>query len=321
MLRSHHEIQMTLVWSCPLLPVKSPYGWGYLALQAAWLVLVAFPILATYGQDIAGIELFPDEPSMEQEGSPYLDDSVQRVMQCDNSPCSCEFCDSGPQWVNWISGPYIRSGVSFVLGDGLLSKNQGVGYTIQGGVRQPFGPGIGSGRTFLDMGGSYLSAMGELTRPTTGVVVRRDPLGNNPSTEPHTFQTTLTEVQRGSAHVALGWCLGLIRDDPHKDPQPRLAIRVGGRLSHVRGRFQTVADPIDPPLGNTDSAEVIFSKTNTAGGLFLSTEMILLNRDTAFGNLAWTVDGEFAHDWIDFEGFEDRGLATAAVQVGLTLTR
>lgn len=44
-------------------------------------------------------------------------------------------------------------------------------------------------------------------------------------------------------------------------------------------------------------------------------------RNTAVGNLAWTVDGKFAHDWIDFKGFENRGLTTAAIQVGLTLTR
>jgi hypothetical protein len=118
--------------------------------------------------------------------------------------------------------------------------------------------------------------------------------------------------------------MGQLRDNPHEDPKTRLAIRVGGRLSHVRGRFQTADDPIDPiipPPGDNDSVEFHFSKTDTVGGLFLSTEMILLNRNTAIGNIAWTVDGELAHDWIDFHGFENRGLATAAVQIGLTLTR
>src|SRR5690606_35944800 len=44
--------------------------------------------------------------------------------------------------INWISGPYLRYGVDFVMGDGMLEGGQKVSWGINGGYRQPLALGL-----------------------------------------------------------------------------------------------------------------------------------------------------------------------------------
>jgi len=222
------------------------------------------------------------------------------------------------QPAGWISGPYFQSGPTFVLGKGLLAEQQKVGYAITGGVRQPVGQGLGSSHVFVDLGGSYLSAFGELERLLAGDEFR---VFDNSlvGTVPDAFSETLTEVRRGAAHFGVGCYWGGPIDDRCLDPQVRFSTTLGGRLGHVRGRFQQI-QLVDPAPGNR-LVEASFSKTDTVGGLYWKTEAVLLSRHTALGNMQWTLDGEFAHDWVDFGGFEKRGLGTAAILFGFMLSR
>lgn len=220
------------------------------------------------------------------------------------------------QPASWISGPYFQSGPTFVLGKGLLAEKQKVGYAITGGVRQPVGRGLGSSHVFVDLGGSYLSAFGQLERLVPGDEFT--PLGILVRTVPDAFSERLTEVRRGSAHCGVGCYWGSPIDDRCSDPQVRFSTTLGGRLGHVRGRFQQTQLE-DPALGNRLVAS--FSKTDTVGGLYWKAEAVLIRRHTALGLMQWTLDGEFAHDWVDFGGFEKRGLGTAAILFGFMLSR
>ena len=105
------------------------------------------------------------------------------------------------------------------------------------------------------------------------------------------------------------------------DPQFRFATTFGGRYGHVRGRFiesQLIFSPVNP--GGV-AMRAAHDQTDTIGGLFVNAQGILLRRHAALGDFQFTVDGEFAHDWINFDGFESRGLATASLMFGFMFTR
>lgn len=228
-----------------------------------------------------------------------------------------EYCECGPEpysnGVAWISGPYFKAGVASAIGSDLLETGRDAGYAITGGIRQPFGPDLLNPRYFFDVGGGYLSAFGETTRITTATQTTN--LGVNSSINQ---LTTLDEVQRGSAHLAIGRFWGDWRDDRNRDPQVRLALRFGGRLGHIRGQFDDTP-LVAPPAGATLADN--YSKTDTFGGLFLGGEAVLLERQFAFGQCKWTLEGEVANDWVDFERFHHGSFVTAAVLVGFMVSR
>jgi hypothetical protein len=230
--------------------------------------------------------------------------------------------------VNWISGPYLRGGVNFVIGESIFDQRQDVGYGISGGYRQPLGPEIGGDRFFFDLGGSYQEARGiattqniqgtQLTR-INGVVVDADFF-------PTAFSATLEELRRGSLHAALGWFWGEGLDNRSRDPQIRVATRVGGRVGHARGGFDIQQHIFAPPPPNIATTITLdrdfFNRTDTYGGLFVGTEAILLQRQFSFGHFQWTLDGEFANDWIELgEGRWEGSLGTASVMMGFMLSR
>jgi hypothetical protein len=229
--------------------------------------------------------------------------------------------------VNWISGPYLRSGVNFVLGEGIFDQQQDVGWGISGGFRQPLGPEIGGDRFFFDLGGSYQESRGvatpvniqgtQLTR-VNGVVIDADFL-------PTAFSATLEELRRGSVHAALGWFWGDGLDNRSWDPQIRVATRVGGRVGHARGGFD-IDQHIFAPAPPNDATTITltrdyFNRSDTYGGLFVGTEAILLQRQYSFGHVQWTVDGEFAQDWINIGNVWKDSLGTASVMMGFMLSR
>jgi hypothetical protein len=81
------------------------------------------------------------------------------------------------------------------------------------------------------------------------------------------------------------------------------------------------ADP-DPPGATTETLDANhYRRTDTYGGLFVGTEAILLQRQYSFGQFQWTVDGEFACDWINFDNVIEGDLGTAAVMMGFMLSR
>lgn len=239
-------------------------------------------------------------------GAPY------DALGYDDPSCNCgdePYCNG----VSWISGPYLKAGVASAIGSDLLEEGREGGYAISGGIRQPFGPDILNPRYFFDVGGGFLSAFGETTRITTATQTTN--LGVVSSINQ---STTLDEVMRGSAHLALGRFWGDWYDDRSRDPQIRLALRFGGRLGHIRGSFDDtplVAVPAGATLADN------YSKTDTFGGLFLGGEAVLLERQYAFGQCKWTLEGELANDWVDFERFHHGSFVTASVLVGFMLSR
>ncbi len=234
----------------------------------------------------------------------------------------CDAASIGPtRPVNWISGPYLRGGVNFALDDELFDADQKAGYGIIGGYRQPLGPQIGGDRFFFDLGGSFQNSYGESTpRGTPG---RRITTIANITLEDaviqNLYENTLEEIRRGSAHAALGWFWGPGLDHRGWDPQVRLATRIGGRVGHARGGFSE--ERIAVPNNNQTISPAAFPATDTYGGLFIGTEAILLQRQFTFGHFQWTVDGEYASDWIDFGGRWEGTLSTASVTMGFMLSR
>jgi hypothetical protein len=238
--------------------------------------------------------------------------------------------------VNWISGPYLRGGVNFVLNDEIFDVEQGTGYSVIGGYRQPLGPEIGGDRFFFDLGGSYQHSYGEATPLLiqglrTTVVTQLAPL--TPRTDtisafvPNSFEVTLQEMRRASAHAAIGWFWGPGADDRRLDTQLRFATRIGGRVGHARAgvdetRLQFAnADDEDPPVISRETLDPVFYRqTDTYGGLFVGTEAILLQRQYSFGHFQWSVDGEYANDWINMDVWEG-SLGTASVTMGFMLSR
>jgi hypothetical protein len=94
---------------------------------------------------------------------------------------------------------------------------------------------------------------------------------------------------------------------------------VGGRWTHVRGRFEDI--PLTFPPEQATITNPDYGKTCTAGGLFVGTEAILLRRNTSIGSVAWTIDAEFANDWVEFEEFHRGSLGTASIMFGFMLSR
>lgn len=270
--------------------------------------------------DAEAIEPIDLSPSLSMEGE--LDEQIEGQYVAgapyDAHPYGgAECCDCGTEpycnGVSWITGPYFKAGVASAVGSDLLETGRDAGYAITGGIRQPFGPDLLNPRYFFDVGGGYLSAFGETTRITTATQTTN--LGVVTSIDQ---RTTLDEVRRGSAHVALGRFWGAWYDDRNLDPQVRLALRLGGRLGHVRGSFQDTP-LVAPPAGAIVTAN--YSKTDTFGGLFVGAEAVLLERQYAFGQCKWTLEGEFANDWVDFERFHSGSFVTASVLVGFMLSR
>ncbi|TWU24766.1 hypothetical protein Pla144_36520 [Bythopirellula polymerisocia] len=257
------------------------------------------------------------EPEIAQAA--IVDSAVEpasyNCQSCWNCNANCE-CDSCTQTVSWLSGPYFKLGLTSVLGDGLLDENRETGYTISMGGRQPVGPGLGGRRLFFDVGGSYLQAEGTTTRNVQGNQVNTTT--NTSTIVDNAFQVTLEEVRRAGAHAGVGCYFGSLLDDRSEDPQARLGLVVGGRLSHIHGVFDT-QQLVVPPAGNTLTQ--INAKSDMAGGIYVDFEALVLKRSSPLGDLQWTIDGEFAHDWIDISNFEKRGLATASLLFGFMVVR
>lgn len=222
----------------------------------------------------------------------------------------------GPRPISWISGPYLRYGVDFVIGEGILEGGQKLGWGINGGFRQPLGPGIASGRTFIDFGGGYLSGVGNTNRILPGLATL---ITGTTQTIDDAFSVNLTEVKRASVNVALGWYWGDVVDRRGEDPRLRFATRFGARYGSVRGRFLEELI-IDPPITVT-SIKTTYLNTDTFGGMLLGTEVILLNRTYGACNVQWTADVEFANDWMEFGGFDSGSLGTASLMTGFMLAR
>lgn len=222
---------------------------------------------------------------------------------------------SGNMPISWISGPYLRYGVDFVVGEGVLEGGQKLGWGINGGFRQALAPGLAPGRMFFDFGGGYLSAVGNTNRIVSGLATN---IAGVQSTIPNAFSVNLTEVKRASVQTALGWYWGDVVDRRGDDPQLRFATRFGGRFGSVRGRFLEERLE-DPPIGGT--LKSTYLNTDTFGGLLLGTEAILLKRSYSTCNVLWTADIEFANDWIEFGGFDSGSLGTASLMTGFMLSR
>lgn len=224
---------------------------------------------------------------------------------------------SGNMPIGWISGPYLRYGVDFVVGEGVLEGGQKLGWGINGGFRQPLAPGLALGRMFFDFGGGYLSAVGNTHRLLPGRETNAAGVVN-PIPVVDAFSVNLTEVKRASIQTALGWYWGDAVDRRGDDPQLRFATRFGGRFGSVRGRFLEERLE-DPPFGGTLNSTYL--NTDTFGGLLLGTEAILLKRSYSTCNVLWTADVEFANDWIEFGGFDSGSLGTASLMTGFMLSR
>lgn len=285
------------------------------------IVLVLLQWACSCSQSVAEDAQFTlDEHYETVLAKPTIEDSAVQPAGYGCQSCmeyfSCNECSSRPQTVSWLSGPYFKLGLTAVLGDGFLDENSQTSYTISMGGRQPLGPGLGGRRLFFDVGGSYLSAEGETTRNVNGNQVNT--ATNTSMIIPDAFRVTLEEVRRSGAHAGVGYYFGSLLDDRSEDPQARLGLVVGGRLSHIHGVFNA-QQLVTPPAGST--IRQLNSKSDMAGGIYVDLEALVLKRSSPLGDLQWTIDGEFAHDWIDFGNFENRGLATASLLFGLMVVR
>ncbi len=211
------------------------------------------------------------------------------------------------QPANWISGPYMKTGVAVGLGGGFFD-DQVPGFNVTGGFRAPLGPALDE-RLFLDVGGSYLSLYGDMTHAVNG----RQVVNGEVIIVPDAFDAQLKEVKRAMAHLAFGRYWGDVLDNRGDDPQWRVATRFGGRVGHVRGRFD-----VEPSISGLTPD---FGKTDTTGGLFCGIEAIYLARRTTLGNMAWTVDCELANDWMKFNNWDSGNIGTASFMLGFMVTR
>jgi hypothetical protein len=226
--------------------------------------------------------------------------------------------------VSWISGPYFKAGVAMPLAHGIL-ENQDTGYTIAGGYRQPFGPEIAGDRVFFDLGLTYLNAFGENTQfiperritSVFGSVTNVETLADR-------RLATLHELRCTSLDAALGWYWGPPLDNRNADPQLRIATRLGGRVGHARGRFIEEQLPVDL-INNATTVQTLlvdpYERTDMFGGLFVGTEAILLQRQYAIGHIQWTLDGQYANNWIDIGNRWEGSLGMASVMMGFMLSR
>lgn len=224
--------------------------------------------------------------------------------------------------VNWLGGPYIKAGPVGIIGEGILDDPD-VGWTVSGGYRQPLGPELGGNRLFFDLGGSYLSAYGETTQLRDAQRLTFNPITQQVTlaeTLPNSTLTTLDEIKRGAVDFALGWYWGDPIDRPGNDPQWRVSTRIGGRVGHIHAEIEEEV-LVAPGANQTVSPIFNYGHTDTFGGLLIGTEVLVLQRDNALGNVQWIIDAEFANDWIELDNFESSSLGTASVMFGFMLTR
>jgi hypothetical protein len=305
---------------------------GRLRGKASRVFLLWLTAAIPLGHDVSGQELEALDGDVAVSTDPFISDAATGGSILGDSIASGSYLTASgfPEEgvptvrpVNWISGPYLRGGVNFVMSRDLFDAEQGTGYGISGGWRQPLGPEIGGDRFFFDLGGSFQDSYGRSTpKATPGRVLTTTILGPVETVDPNAFQNTLEEVRRGSVHAALGWFWGSGFDNRGWDPQLRIATRLGGRVGHARGGFtEEQIDFPNPMLNQTAIDRAHFADTDTYGGLFVATEAILLQRQFSLGQFQWTVDGEFANDWIDFAGRWEGSLGTASVMMGFMLSR
>lgn len=322
------------------MPRSSATRVAWIAFAAAWLSAhcLCEPLLAAddesaYLADWSLLELPPVTPLsaslVADQPLPAAAPLNQSLIVDPNvSPASFEHhpgsgyeTGSGSAWgqpINWTAGPYLKSGVVLALGDGMLEGDQSPGYTISGGMRQPLAAGIAGDNVFVDLGGSYLSAFGQTVRTTTGNVTITGQSTIIGTTD-NAFRSTLTELQRSTVHTALGYYWGSPVDERNGGWDVRLATRFGGRVGSMRGVFDEVRLVV-PAAGTTLSPS--HAKTDLSGGLFLGVEAILLRQASRYGTFQWTLDGEFANDWVSFEGFKtSSNLGTASIMLGFMLSR
>lgn len=224
---------------------------------------------------------------------------------------------------------YVKAGPAFGL-DNNFFESTNVGWTIAGGVRQPFaarGPG---GFLFIDLGGSYLGVSGDADpRPTPGVFTVNGPLGPVSSTPlPDLLDAQLIQIDRGSVDTAIGWQ----RTPNGPGGGVGFMFRLGGRLGHVHGEFHeapsATTEALIAGLAPNQTASLLenYSKTDTFGGLFCGAGVNFMNRDirtAAFGPLGMALGAEFeySHDWIDFGNYESNGFSTGAAMFSFELFR
>jgi hypothetical protein len=218
--------------------------------------------------------------------------------------------------ISWISGPYLRYGVDFIMGDGVLEGGQKVSWGINGGYRQPLSLGIAPPNMFFDFGGGYSSAVGMTERFYDAT---ETPVSGPPELRSDAYHVRLTEVKRASVQAALGWYWGDVVDHREYDPQLRFATRLGGRVGSVRANFLQ-ALTFDLPA-NSSITTIDYRNTDTFGGLLVGTEAILLKRSFGNCNVLWTADLEFSNDWIEFGGFNSGNLGMASLMTGIMLSR
>ncbi len=253
-----------------------------------------------------------------------INDPAVTPASCASCQClPCDYCDEAAcgQPINWTAGPYLKVGVPFVLGSSLLENDQDSGWMVEGGIRQPIARDIAGDKLFFDLGGSHMSAFGE-TKRTSGGVVTNILIDNDPGMlDPDAFITTLKELQRSTVHAALGYYWGSPIDNRAGGWDVRLATRFGGRVGSMRGRFDEFLDPAlaSNPLNNV--ALVPHAKTDLTGGLFFSIEAVVLQRAYRYGTIQWTLDSEYANDWVQLQGFDKGSLGTASVLFGMMFSR
>jgi hypothetical protein len=259
---------------------------------------------------------YASDPSM--AGAEHWPAGPSVITPCDD----CDRYDVYDYYGGHALGPYLKAGPTLPFDEGMFAGGADGGWMITGGVRQRLGPELANSHFFFEMGGSYMSARGDLVQITPGEVV----LSNGTTSIPFDefASTRLTEVRRGGAHMAVGWILGSPLAPASSMDRGIFAVRFGGRLSHVRGEFEDTILP-DPQMELTDNlgstAKRGYGQTDTVGGLYLGMEMLLIQRDVSLGDLRLTIDTELAHDWIDFKNFEDAGLGTASILCGFSIAR
>jgi len=221
---------------------------------------------------------------------------------------------------------FVKAGPVFAVDNGFFA-NTNTGWTITGGLRQPITPSREPSYLFVDLGGSYLSLTGS-DHPvvTAGAVQVFSPItGQAQTTAVSDLQfTELREIRRASLDAAIGWTTNPSNSVVHT------WVRGGGRYGHIHGLFNSRNTATTNNLiqnaqpGSAVSVLSNFDKNDTFGGLFVSggIDATLTEIDSlALGNIFVSVgvDGEFGVDWIDFDGFGDDQILTAAVRFTATI--
>ncbi len=227
---------------------------------------------------------------------------------------------------------FVRSGPVLSTDEGFFNDTD-VGWSIQGGTRQPIARPSQAGYLFLDLGGSFLAINGDddpiLTPGNVNIIsagavqiVHLNDL----------FSTRLRQLRRASVDVAVGWHHNPPRRNGVTGSLLQFTVRGGGRFGHMHGKFTSEATPsLNAVLAGLQAGETAiitsdFSKNDTFGGLFGGAGVAVKTRRVctrALGALdvSWGIDAEFSFDWIDFKNFEDDGLGTAAILLNWSVSR